>query len=394
MPTHRALEHDLLLCCARTEVDGATALRIGELLQQAIDWRYLLETAIRHQLVALLAHNLCGEFADRCPPEMVSELRALLKTNAARNLMMGEALLELLDLLDRHGIPAIPFKGPLLASAVYGNLALRCFADLDLMVHPWDYHFSVPQLLYQEGWELVDDFGFERTFRDRGKMRIDIHQSFTPQRHIPLPLRFNALWKRAVDVPLLGKTVKGFAAEDLLIILCVQLAKDIAEQGSAAPALIKICDLAELVRREPDLDWRAALDHAAGMGAERMVCLGLQSAQHLLGLPLAREVVRRSAVIPQLPDLLTHVEEAVLRHDRGLSRPELGRQARWHEAVRERLRDRHRVLRAALYYLSEPNAKDYGFVRLPRAMHALYYLVRPLRLLYRYGGMLVGKRVR
>ena len=36
--------------------------------------------------------------------------------------------------LPLQGIAAIPYKGPVLAAAVYGNLALRTFSDLDILV--------------------------------------------------------------------------------------------------------------------------------------------------------------------------------------------------------------------------------------------------------------------
>jgi len=36
-------------------------------------------------------------------------------------------LLKLLDLFENHGIPAVPFKGPVLASSIYGDLSLRQF---------------------------------------------------------------------------------------------------------------------------------------------------------------------------------------------------------------------------------------------------------------------------
>ena len=36
------------------------------------------------------------------------------------------------------GIPAIPFKGPTLASAAYGGLALRESGDLDILVRAED----------------------------------------------------------------------------------------------------------------------------------------------------------------------------------------------------------------------------------------------------------------
>src|SRR5208282_2899895 len=53
-------------------------------------------------------------------------------------LRLTAELFRLLDLLERHAIPALPFKGPVLASALYGDLAMRESCDLDVLVRSSD----------------------------------------------------------------------------------------------------------------------------------------------------------------------------------------------------------------------------------------------------------------
>jgi hypothetical protein len=36
-----------------------------------------------------------------------------------------------------------------------------------------------------------------------------------------------------------------------------------------------------------------------------------------------------------------------------------------------------------------PNERDYGVVKLPPYLHALYFAIRPVRLLWKYGGRLL-----
>src|SRR5437870_4666302 len=54
--------------------------------------------------------------------------------NARRNLLMLRELLEVLDLFAEHSVPALPYKGPILAAVEYGNVSLRTFCDLDILV--------------------------------------------------------------------------------------------------------------------------------------------------------------------------------------------------------------------------------------------------------------------
>ena len=50
------------------------------------------------------------------------------------NLYLTQEMLKLLSAFRKKGIPAIPYKGPVLAQAVYGNVGLRQFGDLDITV--------------------------------------------------------------------------------------------------------------------------------------------------------------------------------------------------------------------------------------------------------------------
>ena len=63
--------------------------------------------------------------------------------------------------------------------------------------------------------------------------------------------------------------VMGLCPEDLLILLCVHGSKHAWEQ------LKWTCDVAELVRRRPTLDWSRILFQADEWGCRRIVLLGL-----------------------------------------------------------------------------------------------------------------------
>ena len=129
---------ELLLSCARTRLDNQGVERIEALVREELDWAYLVELAGKHGVMPLLYWNLHTV----CPQAVHKDILDLLKRsfheNARRNLFLSGELLELLKLLEGEGIPAIPFKGPVLADFVYGNLALRSIWDLDLLVHKHD----------------------------------------------------------------------------------------------------------------------------------------------------------------------------------------------------------------------------------------------------------------
>ena len=54
-------EVELVLCCSRTYMDAEHAKQLWGLLQEDLDWAYLLQTAHRHGVMPLLYCKLIGE---------------------------------------------------------------------------------------------------------------------------------------------------------------------------------------------------------------------------------------------------------------------------------------------------------------------------------------------
>jgi hypothetical protein len=57
-----------------------------------------------------------------------------LGVRVARNRRLAAELLRLLRLAVRANVAMLPFKGPVLATTVYGDLAMRQFGDQDLLI--------------------------------------------------------------------------------------------------------------------------------------------------------------------------------------------------------------------------------------------------------------------
>ena len=79
-------EIELLLCCARTQPSSEISQQIQNLVQQTLDWPYLIQTAARHSVLPLLYQNLKTLCPEAVPKPVLSELRNFFHTNAARNL--------------------------------------------------------------------------------------------------------------------------------------------------------------------------------------------------------------------------------------------------------------------------------------------------------------------
>src|SRR5689334_1398797 len=121
------LEHELLLCCARTNASDRVATRLREIVATKIDWEYLFLLARRHSIVPLLFLQLDRHASDLVPSQHLAQLKKHYLENVARNAVLTAELCRLINRFADSGIDAIPYKGPVLALFAYDNIALRRF---------------------------------------------------------------------------------------------------------------------------------------------------------------------------------------------------------------------------------------------------------------------------
>lgn len=379
-PGHGDEQVDALLCLARGAVDEPALCRLRASLRPSFDWDRLFRLAMSHQVAPLVATQVSTVLGDQCPSPVLQRARAILRLGTVRGLALEEELASLIGLFERNGVHALAYKGPVLAAAVYGRPGSRIYGDLDVLVSPWDYHFGVQDLLLGEGWTCGQRLSFERTFQHAGRdLSVDVHLRFAPEDSMPIALDHELLYPRGEAVIIGGRQVRTLGRSDLLLVLCVQLAKDVMDEERATP-LLKVCDIAETLRTAPDAVWDATIALAEARGLSRILDVGVRVASDLLRAPVPTGL-RQRIDTAEVSRLGCHVAERVLGAPlRGFSSPELLDRAKWHRALRERWQDRWRTSLAPLRYVFAPNAADYEWVRLSRGRFRLYFLVRPMRI--------------
>jgi hypothetical protein len=310
-------EADLLICSARVCIDPPTAGRIRDLVRHPLDWAHLLRSAETHGVLPLLCRGLLATCPEAVPPAVLEQLRKDLQRNTVRNLFLAGELVRLLELFEAQDIRAIPFKGPTLAACAHGNLALRQFNDLDLLLRAED----IPRargLLLSWGYRLALDvtpaqevaylqaFGQLPLVRDDGDLLVELHSALMA-RAFPFRLDHEHLRDRLVPTVVAGKEVPTLAAEELLLVLCVHGGKH------AWCSLGWICDVAELLRAHPDLDWERVMTESRQLAIKRLLLLGLFLAGDLLEAALPEAVRRRARADAVVRGLAAQVRRNLFR---------------------------------------------------------------------------------
>jgi hypothetical protein len=372
-------EEELLLCCARTSRDDQVVERIHTLLKNhAIDWPFVLERAAHHRVIPVVHASLRQIGGGLVPQQYLSELWRYRSAIARRNLFLTAELTDLFNLFKDREIPAIPFKGPLTALLAYGSLSLRQFGDLDILVDPHDYSRSRDALL-THGFRLTKNFDWQSTFVDSsGRVPVDLHRALAPLR-FPFGVRARHLEDRLQTLRIGDCEVRTLGIEDTLIVLCIQLARDGLSMESAPLRLGKICDIAELLRTQPRIDWKFVRAEARRLGCRRIVALGLSVATELAGAPVPAAAPIDSRDLGALQSVKGHIYYNRLYTSARCARPEPLSADRFHFLAREHWRDKIYPLYCSLRARLTPNEKDHALLALPKALEFLYYGVKPLR---------------
>src|SRR6201997_4087078 len=313
------LEKQLLVSCARTHIAQEVAERIREIATGPLDWDFVLTEATENSVGPLLEMNLRAVVPDAAPAAAMERLKIACRANTVRCLFLAAELHKILELFRTAGIVAIPYKGPVLAEQAYGNLTLRDFDDLDIILPQRDlmkahevmlglgYRARFPWILSKDSkTALVPG---EYNYRDEKRRAIvELHTELT-LRHFPVKPDLDRFAQRLVKVVVAGQEVSTFAAEDLLPVLCVHGSKDFWARISW------IADVAELIRRQADLNWDEVFRTAESLRAERMLHLGLALADDLLQADLPDEIRKRVRGDSEAVSVALEVEQRVLGRD-------------------------------------------------------------------------------
>jgi len=380
----------LLLACARPRLDEKHAGAVRSLVARQVDWQLFARAADRHGVLPLVCRNLEQVAGHLLPEEELRRLHSRARRAAARGFALACELPPILDLLQAHGIRALPFKGPALSTFLYGAPFLRQFVDLDVIVAPDDAHRAI-DLLLSDGYAGAHGAAPANSHRslisDRRGVNLEIQWNLADRWRLRqsakgAPLAFEELWCRRETVLVCGRPVPTLCAEDMALALCVHGAR----HGWAR--LVWLCDFAELARSRFDIDWPRVFRLAVTCHCRRRLLLALSLAAGMLEteLPPGTEAWRHAQGA---------VSRAAARTRRGLlAAPDADTQPgcaselaglAFSIAMLDTRRERLRVWLEFLRRHLRPNDRDQRALRLPPHFAPVYYLVRPARLLATYG---------
>ena len=380
-------EAALVLCCATMAATPARTALASDLAPRVRSWDRVVDTAKRHAVLPLVHRYLKLECPTAVPQEGLAKLRTQWQLIILYNRHLTAELVRLMGLLEAAGVPAVTFKGPVLAAMAYGSIELRQFSDLDILVRQADLprvaeiltaeRYSSPHTR-REGLATGYFQEYEDAFSRPDAMgAVDVHWNMTPRSFRFAPDE-EGLWRRAHGVDLEFGKVMAIAPDDLLLYICVHAAKH------GWVTLGSICDVAETVRALPGIDLMGILDQATALGSRRMFLTGICLAHELVGAPIPAELVTIARGDRAARALAERVAGQLFR---GATQGRADFDP-WAIPIRSIQGTRARM-RYVIRRMLAPTMGDYELIALPESLFPLYWVIRPLRMAVQYGPRLV-----
>jgi len=340
----------------------------------------LTTMALRHGILPLVYKTLKNLHTNH---EILSAFKQQYLIIAQRNMLMSAELIKILNLLRENAIEALAFKGPALSQMAYGDITLRQYTDLDVLVRKEDI-YKIDTLLKERGYERVlemtptqekvymknaHDLGL---YHPKSGVHFEMHWSLMSEDY-PMQIDLGTIWENPQTTKINEKEIRTFPSEELLVYLCIHGSKHLWERIE----WIKDIDL--MIRQkgidDKEIDWDRVIEEAGETGFEKMVYLGLSLTARLFSTPLPQNITQHISKLKVLDKLSDFVLQS------WQSQPSTFQQTaamlKLFPGTKEKLIYLNTIL-------IKPSLNEYWAVDLPKGFYWMYYFVRPYMLIKKY----------
>jgi hypothetical protein len=334
---------------------------------QDMNWNSLLVLAEENGVLLLLYQALIEK--DIPMPDSFIAAAVVSRTFAQR--MAGE-LEELLQQFAEQQIDVLPLKGPLLAMTIYGSEILRLCNDLDLLVCSEEY-IRAKALLLSMGFVACEADDYHCRFQ-RGEIPVELHFSIAKPKYFPFDM--DSIWRRSSLKVFRGRPVRAMSEDDLILYLCSHGLKH------GFSRMIWILDVAMALQHLSLYSYEEIVQRACEQEMEPWLFVGCEVVRSMFPqlLPVAMD-----AVISARPAAASRAREVAARLFTQETSDVINDYRVFYLQAQPSALKR---LRYRLRYLA-PTTEDYRWADRHRIKREFMILVRPIRLLQKYGVSMV-----
>ncbi|MFB3170646.1 nucleotidyltransferase family protein [Neobacillus sp. 179-C4.2 HS] len=362
------------------ENDRLEALKIGYF--EDVNWDMFLQLVKHHRIYPTIYLKLRKLTLDWIPTYVKEELSILYKNNTIKMLYLSGEMEQISKLLADSKIELLFLKGPILATALYGDLSHRTCSDLDILI-PISKLEEAEKLLLEDGYikddyivSVLNDWKWRHHhitfYHPKKKIKLEIHWRLNPGPS--KEPKFADLWKRKRLSSLTNRyPIYYLGNEDLFVFLVTHGAR---HGWSRLRWLIDIVELSKQDLNSTEIIRLLRKYQTPHLGGQVLI---LNS--ELFNVNLNEKMLElvggtRSEKLAQ--EALFYIRQMINLHTYPLPQ-EVDEYHKKHLFSLMSNRQKFFYILSFLY----PFAIDTETLPLPKILHFLYFPLRPILLLWR-----------
>ncbi len=386
-------EAALLVLCVRCHFKTAEYREIASFLSvQTIDWTSFRRRASFHRIrpIAYRSLLLCGKAFDG-----MEDFKLELQQYTLRNWQLASETERVLDLFEKQGIRAVPYKGTMFSKQFYGDLVSRTSTDIDLLID-WDNLQPCIEMLKKEGyvpeWPLEEFHGWNNGLKNsQNEYNMNLYKNgerlFHIELHWDISSKQIAVSKKATEILdykkentlLLNRAVPCLSnASHFITIILHHASKDVYQ------FLRNLVDIAQAAQTIQDpKEWSKIKAGLGAIGHLRSYEIARVLIETLLGIAipeLANESFSAKTIILYQNDLLSFGKiikqhSSIINAFSSFYKRTLQADSPW---------AKFKQLIGFVKIIAQPNINDYIAFPIRRNLHFVYWFSKPYRLIKRH----------
>ena len=300
---------------------------------------------------------------------------------AQRNMLMSVELIKVMKLLEENNIEAIPFKGPLLAQMAYGDITLRQYVDLDILINEHKLDKAI-QLLSKHNYvynqkEYQQIMKNKSIFHDislsKNSVSIELHwRLFSDE----FKTNFESIKidKNLFEVTIANYKLKSFQNEILIIYLAIHGTKHNWERVEWLLDIVKII-------QNHSVDWQQIIELMHTTKTKKILLSTFYLCHTVLDLNLPYEI-QTLVHNPKSLKLSKSLEELFYQNFKSRITQKVA--TKNISKIQYLLLDGFRNKSLFILSLFTPTELEFKTIQLPQSMRFLYYIIRPVNVLLRW----------
>ena len=256
-------EEKLIFSCATLNADKDN---IKESSRLDLNWKDISNRVASYKLGPLLYRQLHD--SEGIPQSVKQALREDTALVFAKNILLLQELESLIEKFRQGGIEIIILKGAALAYEVYGDIALRGFDDIDILIKRKDRD-KIFSILRKCGYSISQkerlDFSLKYRsqvlFAKDSKFFIDLHWNLMDlERYNKVTnIDLDRIWNNKQPLDIKGISSYQLSLNDTIIYQCLHLAIQHAFKG-----LLMCVDINELISKyKGKINWDSLIEDVA-----------------------------------------------------------------------------------------------------------------------------------